>query len=82
MQFARFAAVWAIGTTLHYAIFILLAAGLDLYNMGWGIAQSKELSQRVAELPQARLLAQQGNIPPFNQITNAPVHFRIHLNRR
>jgi hypothetical protein len=121
-----------------------LVAGLDLYNVGWVIAHSEELSQRVAELPQARLLAQRDGIhifginrplsyfevgdahvvernfdrleisakpgdklilryhwlkgisttpksqiepislspdlPPFIQITNAPVHFRIHLN--
>lgn len=122
-----------------------LVAGLDLYNVGWVIAHSEELTHRLAETPQARLLAQRDGIhiyginrpfsyfevgdahvvernfdrlgisgkpgdnlilryhwvkgirttpksqiepislspdfPPFIQITNAPEHFLIHLQR-
>ena len=122
-----------------------LAAGLDLYNVGWAIAHSEELAGALAALPHARLLAQQGelrifgierplsyfqtgearvtgrdfnrlevtakagdelvlryhwikgiattppssiepvslspDLPPFIQISNAPAHFLIHLNR-
>ena len=122
-----------------------LVAGLNLYNVGWVIAHSAELTRRMEELPQARVLAQQGdirifginrpltyfhagdakvtardfdrlevaakpgaplilryhwvkgitttpatqidpislspNFPPFIQISNAPEHFTIHINR-
>lgn len=42
-----------------------LVAGLELYNVGWIVAHSEELARRLAELPQARLLAQQGDIRIF-----------------
>lgn len=42
-----------------------LATGLELYNVGWVISHSKELSRRIGELPQARLLARQGDIHIF-----------------
>lgn len=42
-----------------------LISGLELYNVGWAITHSPELSRRIGELPQARLLAQQRDIHLF-----------------
>lgn len=50
-----------------------LVAGIDLYNIGWFITHTDQLSKRIASLPSARLIAEISGIRLFS--INRPLSF-------